>query len=781
MNATAIAAVDAIWSKLKPEVGYLTEEEVKRIEFGLEVAYMAHDGQYRKSGEPFIIHPAAVGALLAGLKVDCDTVLAGLLHDTVEDTELTFLQVELMFGPTVRRIVEGETKVSKLPKIALGRGGEEGGGDLDEQAENLRQMFIAMSADYRIIIVKLADRLHNMRTLNHMPPHKQQRISRETIEIFAPLAHRLGIWNFKSELEDLSFQYLHPAEYRALKQQLSSNQYKESLERSKSSLEAALHQDAILLEQKVDVTVTGRLKELYPLWMKMEGKNESKLPADVVALRVILDPARGWDEPEDEWKTRGVWLCYHVLGLIQHLQADSDNSAALPSRQVKDYISFPKPNGYQSLHTAIDTNGQTVEVQIRTTWMHSVAEYGLAAHWLYKEDRYGTGNSIFNRYQVAWMETIKEWQDEINNSTEFVEAIRRELLGKRVFIFLRDGKILNLSRGATVIDASFAIHSEVGLKMTAAKINGQDVPLSYTLQNGDVVSIDTSPEGRPSLDWMHFAKSRSTRARLRTYFRGQQRIAYVQKGFIIIRDFMTQHAPLIRFRHGDVDATYKDDGELRVLMRRFCPDPDDFCVSLAQMGNQAVVRATLSQLLSLRFDQVEASAEAIQRALKKAPSKAQGLSTPLTSPSSGELVGPETKNVAKGTSVVNTAQPCPICMPVLGDSVVGCSDESGTVIAHLPSCSETRRAEETCAATLEAGDFVSELQVYCTDRKYLLRDVSEVVSSEAEIVGTSSQTIEDIALLCYKVEVPNLQQLQTLMNAICAVPGVKSCERVTSS
>lgn len=504
--------VDQYWDSLLPVVSYLGTERVAKVYDALRVAYRAHRGQMRKSGEPFIIHPVQVSSLLAGLKMDAETVMAGLLHDTVEDTDLSFELVEEMFGPVVRSIVEGETKVSKLPKLAFSE-------YADEQAENLRQMFVAMTDDYRIIIVKLADRLHNMRTLRHMKPEKQIKISRETLDIFAPLAHRMGIWQFKSELEDTAFMYLYPQEYKRLNRRLRQHQkkFQDTLDRSQKMLRDRLSADPTLREQAMEVSVSGRMKEIYSLWHKMETKGDRNIDhiVDVVALRVVITPKQSSDGEENA-SDRGVWLCYHVLGLVQHL----DGFQPVPTR-VKDYISFPKPNGYQSLHTALILNGQKIEVQIRTSMMHQVAEYGMASHWAYK-DLTQRQNGNADLYNTPWLSSIKEWQNEKLNARDFVDSVRSELLGKRVFVFLRNGKILNLARGATAVDAAFQIHTEVGLTMHGVEINGKPVPISYELQNGDVVSILTG-RGKPSTDWMRYAKSRSTRSKLRAYFRTKQK------------------------------------------------------------------------------------------------------------------------------------------------------------------------------------------------------------------------------------------------------------------
>ena len=614
-------AVARDWAELKKRCAYLkSHEALSFVHDALRVAHGAHAGQMRRSGEPFIVHPVAVASLLCGLGMDRETVAAGLLHDTVEDTAVTLEEIEATFGADVRAIVEGETKVSKLPKLAKVPDGELDSdrrrarglrgmfGDPEtappvsdkerEQLENLRQMFISMTDDYRIIIVKLADRLHNMRTLEHMPRHKQLRIARETLEIFAPLAHRLGLWTFKAELEDWAFRYAHPGPYAALEAALEArrSRYESALKGSRKALEARLAADPKL--RGVKVSVSGRTKELYSLWLKMEraveerramltaevfapsggaapvaavapagglwgaGREGGHGPAfgsfeledaadapyvlddqdldgvpDVVALRVVLEvPRDGAAEPLEAWRERSTWLCYHVLGLVQQLKG----CEAVP--RVKDYISFPKPNGYQSLHASLrrEAEDQVVEVQIRTAWMHEVAEHGMAAHWLYKDGLFsvedlddgepGDGRrGVAKPYAVSWLNSVKDWQHEIHSSREFVETIRKEVLGKRVFVFLRDGQILDLSRGATVLDAAFHIHTEIGLKVATAYVNGQEVQLSYELKNGDVVSVSTSEDARPQLDWLRMAQRRSTRAKLRAYFREEQRLYEVAR------------------------------------------------------------------------------------------------------------------------------------------------------------------------------------------------------------------------------------------------------------
>lgn len=724
--------VEMYWDKIMPTVSYLGTENAAKIKQALRVAYRAHRGQNRKSGEPFIIHPVEVSLLLSGLRMDAETVMAGLLHDTVEDTDLTFTQVEAMFGHVVKSIVEGETKVSKLPKLAF----ED---YADEQAENLRQMFVAMTEDYRIIIVKLADRLHNMRTLRHMKPAKQQKISRETLDIFAPLAHRMGIWQFKSELEDTAFMYLYPGEYKKLNRSLRRHQtqFRDTLDKSQKILQQTLNADPTLRDQATEVKVFGRTKELYSLWHKMETKAEKNVDhiADVVALRVVLSPkaANGEEEHVEADTERGVWLCYHVLGLVQHLPGFQP----VPTK-VKDYISFPKPNGYQSLHTALMLNGQTIEVQIRTSAMHQVAEYGMASHWAYTDEkkRRSLCSSQNELYNTPWLSSIKEWQDDVVCSRDFVDCVRRELLGKRVFVFLRNGKILNLARGATAIDAAFQIHTEVGLTMHGVEINGKPVPFSYQLQNGDVVSILTG-EGKPATDWMRYAKIRSTRSKLRSYFRSKQRESLREAGEILLFDFLDVHYDILKespilHQNAEIPSTTND-------ICAFLPgdtkyqNVNDLLMDVGKRHDRDFLRKTVSDLFSVPLSSlVEADEKrsthlsssvvaAVQESRKVARDAAVAADSEAhQSDSQVECTGTDINAVVNGapkakplndfndrngvpssTETIDDnheafeyADPehvCSECLPIRGDDIIGTkvnnlSGEDEATTVHRPGC-----------------------------------------------------------------------------------------------
>jgi RelA/SpoT family (p)ppGpp synthetase len=806
--------VNLYWTKLMPTVSYLTTEQVAKVCDALRVAYRAHLGQLRKSGEPYILHPVEVALLLSGLNMDAETVMAGLLHDTVEDTDLTLDQIERTFGRVVKSIVEGETKVSKLPKLAF----EE---YADEQAENLRQMFIAMTDDYRIIIVKLADRLHNMRTLQHMKPEKQIKISRETLDIFAPLAHRMGIWQFKSELEDTAFLYLYPQEYKRLNRRLTEHQtkYRETLDTSQEILRQTLNADKTLQDQAVDVQVYGRTKEIYSLWYKMETKAEHNLDhiLDVVALRVIITP-KGGDE--------GVWLCYHTLGLVQHLPGFQP----VPTR-VKDYISFPKPNGYQSLHTNLMLKGQTIEVQIRTQDMHQVAEYGMASHWTYKEEqRRGS------QFKTPWLSSIKEWG--VMDSRDFVDSVRNELLGKRVFVFLRNGKILNLARGTTAIDAAFQIHTEIGLQMHGVEINGKPVPLSYVLKNGDVVSI-LSGKGKPDTDWMQHAKSRSTRSKLRAYFRLKHKEALREAGKILVMDYLWMHGPLVE-KATFLETPFQSPATVEEL-EAFLPgrtrysDVDDLLVDIGRHHDRAFLRQQISKLFlvpqSLLVEEEKNRKEsmvpssvmaAVYVSIQDAKHAAIAAGDENTIASNGQSINEQTANEVTSPKIVlpeangKSDEPveyadneylCQDCLPVFGDAILGTRPPEKPHRApkvHRVACSHAQHALREAqaarlspqatpcdqpvplewsdfATTLEKCDFLAEVVVVAQDRKLLLADCSEVASEQSSsICKTGSATTNEHATLVFLIKVSSLQHLQEVMNRLGNVRSVVSVERRVS-
>ncbi|KAL3816998.1 hypothetical protein ACHAXA_010118 [Cyclostephanos tholiformis] len=814
LSADDYVKIEEYWDRLLPTLTYLGRDARRQVKQALCVAYRAHRSQVRKSGEPFIIHPVEVALLLSGMKMDASTVMSGLLHDTVEDTDLTFEQVEAMFGREVRNIVEGETKVSKLPKLAFAD-------YADEQAENLRQMFIAMTDDYRIIIVKLADRLHNMRTLAHMKPEKQIKISRETLDIFAPLAHRMGLWPFKSELEDIAFMYLYPKEYERLNRRLVQRQlqFGATLDKSIEVLERTLMADPTLRSQDVGIEVVGRTKELYSLWHKMEMKRDRNLDhiTDLVALRVILTPGGGGRGGGGAARTNGagggvraqgeadsgVWLCYHVLGLVQHLPGFQP----MPTK-VKDYISFPKPNGYQSLHTALMCDGQSVEVQIRTSSMHQVAEFGMASHFAYKDtmkrsNAAGVSPSSVasGLYNTPWLSSIKEWQQDTVCSRDFVDCVRRELLGKRVFVFLRNGKILNLSRGATVVDAAFQIHTTVGLQMHGVEINGKPVrvlvPISYVLNNGDVVSILTG-EGTPTTEWMKFAKSRSTRSKLRAHFRAKQHDSITKTGESMFFDYLKNHRDEIRrssYLGYEFDIPL-DKSELSRFLpgRSHYTDVDELLFAIGKSHNVSFLRTKVSKIFLVPLKVLEAS--------DKAAITIDTQSVISSQPEESHLLSNSDMPEGGAVEYADSECACRHCLPIRGDAIIGTKGRiaDSPTIVHRVECPYAQQAINDAKSGVkgdsvigdpvkliwpEAGSweewnketFLVEVVVMANDRKLLLADCSVIASKNSEILKTGSSSTLEHCTLEFLVKVSDLQELQNLMDKMTEVHSVMSVER----
>jgi len=460
-------------------------------------AYQLHEGQTRKSGEPYIAHPIAVATLLRSLGGDSVTIAAGFLHDVVEDTEVTPEEIESMFGMQVRLLVEGVTKLSKFNFSST----------TERQAENFRRMFLAMATDIRVIVVKLADRLHNMRTLDHLKPEKQRRISLETREIFAPLANRLGIGRFKWELEDLCFKYLEPEAYEEIKALIAERRADREARIAKvtETLRSRLGNQNINI-----VELKGRPKHLYGIYQKMERQQkEFSQIYDIAAFRIIV----GTNEE-----------CYRALAVVH------DAFTPIPGR-FKDYIGLPKPNRYQSLHTTVvGTNGRPIEVQIRTKEMHQVAEYGIAAHWKYKETGSSNSGVSSGEDKFTWLRQLLEWQKDLSDPQEYMEGVRDNLFEDDVYVFTPNGDVVALSNGATPVDFAYRIHSEIGNHMKGARVNGRWSMLSKPLENGDIVEIITQKNSHPSLDWLNFVVSPTARNRIRQWYKLSHRDENIARG-----------------------------------------------------------------------------------------------------------------------------------------------------------------------------------------------------------------------------------------------------------
>lgn len=537
-----IISPETLWEDLKPAVSYLQPEELNFVHDALKLAYEAHSGQKRRSGEPFIIHPVEVARILGEHELDWESIAAGLLHDTVEDTDVvTFERIENEFGPTVRRIVEGETKVSKLGKLQCK---SEGSSKQDLKADDLRQMFLAMTEEVRVIIVKLADRLHNMRTLTHMPQHKQYAIAMETLQVFAPLAKLLGMYRIKSELEYLSFMYVNPTGFAELRKRVEDlyKAHEQELEEANRILRQKIVEDQFLDLVSVETEVRSVYKELYSIYKTtLKSKSSINEVNQVAQLRIIIKPK----------SCNGVGplctaqqICYHVLGLVHGIWTPIPQA-------VKDYIATPKPNGYQSLHTTVipflNESMFHLEVQIRTEDMDLIAERGIAAHYSGRgvvsgpvrpgisSGRNAKGkviclNNTGFALRIGWLNAIREWQEEFvgnMSSREFVDTITRDLLGSRVFVFTPKGEIKNLPEGATVVDYAYLIHTEIGNKMIAAKVNGNLVSPIHVLANAEVVEIITYDKLSSKYafqrhqQWLQHAKTRSARHKIMKFLREQ--------------------------------------------------------------------------------------------------------------------------------------------------------------------------------------------------------------------------------------------------------------------
>jgi GTP diphosphokinase / guanosine-3',5'-bis(diphosphate) 3'-diphosphatase len=712
------------YPELAAKLDYLSGGARDRVERAFRFAAWAHEGQNRKSGEPYITHPVAVAGILAGLQMDVSAIQAGLLHDTVEDTNVTLEDIEHTFGATVRRIVEGETKVSKLSKRAKDH-------LEDEQAENLRQLLVAMTRDVRIIIVKLADRLHNMRTLGSMKPEKQIRIATETLEIYAPLAHRLGIGSLKWELEDLSFKYLNTEAFSQLAAQirLKQGERDDFVQRAIAGLRETLENDRELGRWLMRFEITGRSKHLYSIFTKMEreGKHLEQI-FDLLAIRVILEPRPVTEmeltfnpDPADAPVTqrekhdrakleaelqREKRVCYHTLGVVHSIWTP------IPGR-FKDYIAVPKPNGYQSLHsTVISLEGQPIEVQIRTQRMHHVAEFGVAAHWLYKqgvEDGSGFESKSAGledlRKGMNWLENLEQMNSEIKDAGDFVDAVQQDILGQRVFVFTPKGDTFSLPLGSTPIDLAYHIHTNIGHHAVGAKVNGNIVPLSHKLDNGDRVEIVVNRGSPgPSKDWMGFAATRSAKSKIRGFFRAQERAEALVHGHDTLDRYLKKRGlparKLMRTKNLE-DVTQK------LLGSR---NPDDLYLALH----------------TNRF-----TAQQVAKALAPELEPSQPL-PPRNTP-------PTPKPTSSGVFIEGGLQAsvkfAQCCKPIRGDHIVGFVTRGRGVTVHRDDCPNVARyrleePDRLVTVGWDAGAVTSSLvdvDVVGDDRSGMLKDILDVL------------------------------------------------------
>ena len=697
----------------------------------IEKAYIfsakVHKGQMRLSGEPYLSHPIEVAHILTNMQMDAVTVATGILHDTVEDTLTTIDRIRELFGDEVAMLVDGVTKIGKITFDSKGTSGEE------QQAENFRKMIIAMAQDIRVIMVKLADRLHNMRTLDALTPEKRIKIAQETIDIYAPIANRLGIGWIKAELEELAFYHLKQEAYKDLQEKLAT----EREEREKYIHEVKAIIEKRLVEYNLKAEVTGRPKHLYSIYKKMADQGTLlEHIYDVLAFRIIVD---------------NIKECYEVLGIIH------STWKPIPGR-FKDYIAIPKPNMYQSLHTSvIGPYGERMEIQIRTHEMHKVSEEGIAAHWKYKE-----GKAMLEKDDklFTWLRQMLEWQKDTRDAREFMDTVRMDLFSEEVFVFTPKGAVKELPKGATPVDFAYAVHTDVGHRCSAAKVNGKLVPLKYQLRHGDIVEIITSPNHNPSKDWLKFVVTSRARARIRQWIKTEER----QKSIALGKDICDKD-----FKRHDVDF-YKmlKSGELDRIARE-------------EMGLTGVDNALASigygklsshQLLGklLPPEKLQPHTEQEMSAFKRV---LQRFKKPVK-----EAV------LVKGTDdVLIRFARC--CNPLQGDDIVGFISRGKGVAVHVKGCPSVRYSdpERIIDVAWDKGTKTTrpaKLRVICHDEKGLLVNMSSVITGqEANITNATITTTPDKKAVCtFEIEVNDLSHLMNIINGLKKVKRVVKVERV---
>ncbi len=730
---------------LQRVASYHPDPDLDLIKKAYVYSAKVHQGQLRHSGEPYLVHPLEVAGLLAQLKLDEASIVTGLLHDTIEDTLATPEELSELFGPEIAQLVDGVTKLSKFSASASLSQEE-------KQAENFRKMIIAMAQDIRVILVKLADRTHNMRTLEHMREEKQQRIAQETLDIYAPLAHRLGISWIKTELEDLSLRYLKPQEFADLLEKLNIRR-KERVQYIEDVVRLI---EAKLKERNLVGRVSGRFKHLYSIYKKMrtQGIDFDQIH-DVIAFRLIM-PA--------------IPSCYEALGLIHQLWKP------VPGR-FKDFIAIPKPNMYQSLHTTvIGPMSERVEVQIRTEEMHKIAEEGIAAHWAYKE-----GKSIISKddEKFAWLRQLMEWQQDLKDPKEFLETVKVDLFAEEVFVFTPKGDVKSLPRGASPVDFAFAIHSDIGFRCVGAKVNGKIVPLRYKLKNGDMVEILTSPQAHPSKDWLTFVKTSRAQQKIRSFIKLQQREKSLQLGRELAdREFRRFSLNFSKMLKNGALKTLGNDLGYRT--------EDDMMVALGYgklAPHQLIQRLVTPEKLA---ETEEKAAKDGSSAPANATGNAKSSGLNRVTEMAKKLVGRPTHTgvqIGGVDDVLVRFGRC--CNPVPGDPIAGFITRGRGVTVHHVGCEKALATDPERRVDVQwdvKGDFKRPvtLRILTADRPGLLADISNTFSKKGVNISQANcrATGDDRAVNTFEVTISDLKQLTELMRTIERLSGVYSVERV---
>ncbi len=724
---------------------YLSEEDEELLARAFSFADMAHKGQCRKSGEPFIVHPVEVALILADLRMDVETLCAALIHDTVEDSDVTLAEVEETFNERIAHLVDGVTKISRIEVESLS----------DEQAQTIRKMFVAMSKDIRVIVIKLADRLHNMRTLGALREDRRIFKARETLEIYAPIAHRLGINNIKWELEDLSFYYLEPNKFKQISRMVTE---------SRSEREGYLDQIISILHdemEKVNIQaqIMGRPKHLYSIYQKMtkKGKGFSEI-YDLIAVRVIV---------------KSVKDCYSALGAVHTLWHP------MPGR-FKDYIAMPKFNMYQSLHTTvIGPAGRPLEVQIRTEEMHRQSEYGVAAHWRYKE-KGGKGGDALDQ-QLSWLRQMVDWQDETQDSREFLKDLKVDLAPTEVFVFTPKGEVMSLRAGSTPVDFAYAIHTEVGNHCVGAKVNGAIVPLTYELQLGDRVEILTQKSASPSRDWLNLVKTPSARSKIRSYFSKISRSDDLQFG----RDKLTREMR----KHGLGISSAQSMRAIKTVSEHLgYNDPDDMLVNIGT--NKESAQHVANRLLKILVDR---GTEADELPGLGASEISTGVLPPmLTSVKRPKKHEAHTSNgvVVKGIDdVLVRLSRC--CNPVPGDDILGFVTRGRGVSVHRADCPNAQDLMNHPERIIEVSwdgapskgtSFKVEVFIEALDRMNLLRDVTVILSEMgANVLScTTSSHRDGMVEMRFLFQVSDISHIDLVLKKLRSVDGVFDARRMVA-
>lgn len=742
---------DEIYEKLINRIrSYHPSDDVSMVEKAYKLAKEAHEGQLRKSGEPYIIHPLQVAYILADLELDIESITAGILHDVVEDTDYTLEDIEKLFNKEVALLVDGVTKLGVIKYASANK-------ELQKeeiQAENYRKMFLAMAQDIRVVLIKLADRLHNMQTLKFMPPHKQKRIAEETLTIYAPIAHRLGICKIKADLEDLSLRYIEPEVYYDLAQKIA----KKRSERI-AYIEQIVEQIKTKLEEVgIECTVEGRPKHFFSIYKKIVNKNKTLDQIyDLFAVRAIV---------------HNVKDCYGVLGIIHELYTP------IPGR-FKDYIAMPKSNMYQSLHTTLmGSEGTPFEIQIRTEEMHRTAEYGIAAHWKYKDGNHTEAvGSAKAEEKLAWLKQILEWQRDMDDNTEFMNALKLDLdiYTDQVYVFTPKGELLTLPKGSTPIDYAYYIHSDIGNKMVGAKVNSKIVKVDYIIKNGDRVEILTSQNSRgPSRDWLNIVKSTQARNKINQWFRKQ----FKQEDIIRGKELLETCA---RQRGYSLSALSDSQCIENVYKRYGLKNWDAVCASIGygSIKERQIIQRLIDENIKL----------------KKMPITPQQI-LDAHSDKDGFVEEKQPKKSKSGIVVRGVGDVAvrfsKCCRPLPGDDIVGYITRGRGVSIHRQDCTNiVHMCEEEKERLIEAQWFneeeshrtyITEIQITGSDRLGIIVDISKILTDmKVPVKSLNARTTKNHeAIFNIRIEITHTYQLDELTRKVMQIPDVVEIERVSS-